>query len=98
MLRAYSCLRFFHSVPFSSATLLALCSFASFAGFLFLNEPTTLETLRAKAQYQPPVRPSRMHEHVHHAGPCSDLEDQCCDWNPADENRKLLTAWMLLFG
>jgi hypothetical protein len=24
-------------VPFSSATLLALCSFASFAGFLFLN-------------------------------------------------------------
>lgn len=30
-------LRFFHSVPFSSATVLALCSFASFAGFLFLN-------------------------------------------------------------
>jgi EmrB/QacA subfamily drug resistance transporter len=30
-------LRFFRSVPFSSATLLALCSFACFAGFLFLN-------------------------------------------------------------
>jgi EmrB/QacA subfamily drug resistance transporter len=30
-------LRFFRSVPFSSATLLSLCSFASFAGFLFLN-------------------------------------------------------------
>ncbi|WP_263382752.1 MFS transporter [Granulicella arctica] len=30
-------LRFFRSVPFSSATLLALCSFSSFAGFLFLN-------------------------------------------------------------
>ena len=30
-------LRFFRSVPFSSATILALCSFASFAGFLFLN-------------------------------------------------------------
>jgi MFS family permease len=30
-------LRFFRSVPFSSATVLALCSFASFAGFLFLN-------------------------------------------------------------
>ena len=30
-------LRFFRSIPFSSATLLALCSFASFAGFLFLN-------------------------------------------------------------
>jgi EmrB/QacA subfamily drug resistance transporter len=30
-------LRFFRSVPFGSATLLALCSFASFAGFLFLN-------------------------------------------------------------
>jgi EmrB/QacA subfamily drug resistance transporter len=30
-------LRFFRSLPFSSATLLALCSFASFAGFLFLN-------------------------------------------------------------
>ncbi len=30
-------LRYFRSVPFSSATLLALCAFASFAGFLFLN-------------------------------------------------------------
>lgn len=30
-------LRFFRSVPFSSATLLALSAFACFAGFLFLN-------------------------------------------------------------
>jgi EmrB/QacA subfamily drug resistance transporter len=30
-------LRFFRSVPFSSATVIALCSFAAFAGFLFLN-------------------------------------------------------------
>jgi EmrB/QacA subfamily drug resistance transporter len=30
-------LRFFRSVPFSSAFVLGLCSFASFAGFLFLN-------------------------------------------------------------
>jgi MFS family permease len=30
-------LRFFRSIPFSSATLLALCAFASFAGFLFLT-------------------------------------------------------------
>src|SRR5580698_8905526 len=30
-------LRFFHSVPFSSATLLALSAFSSFSGFLFLN-------------------------------------------------------------
>jgi EmrB/QacA subfamily drug resistance transporter len=30
-------LRFFRSIPFSSATLLAMCAFASFAGFLFLN-------------------------------------------------------------
>jgi EmrB/QacA subfamily drug resistance transporter len=30
-------LRFFHSVPFSSATVLALCAFSCFAGFLFLN-------------------------------------------------------------
>jgi len=30
-------LRFFHSVPFSSATLLALSAFSCFAGFLFLN-------------------------------------------------------------
>ena len=28
---------FFHSIPFSSATVLALCAFASFAAFLFLN-------------------------------------------------------------
>ena len=30
-------LRFFHSVPFSGATILGLCAFACFAGFLFLN-------------------------------------------------------------
>ena len=30
-------LRFFRSVPFISATVLAACSFGSFAGFLFLN-------------------------------------------------------------
>ena len=30
-------LRFFHSVPFSSATVLALSAFSSFSGFLFLN-------------------------------------------------------------
>ena len=30
-------LRFFRSVPFSTAALLALCAFSSFAGFLFLN-------------------------------------------------------------
>ncbi len=30
-------LRFFRSVPFTSATLLGVCAFASFAGFLFLN-------------------------------------------------------------
>jgi EmrB/QacA subfamily drug resistance transporter len=30
-------LRFFHSIPFSSATVLAVCAFACFAGFLFLN-------------------------------------------------------------
>lgn len=29
--------RFFGSVPFSSATIIAVCMFASFAGFLFLN-------------------------------------------------------------
>jgi EmrB/QacA subfamily drug resistance transporter len=30
-------LRFFHSAPFSSATILALSAYSSFAGFLFLN-------------------------------------------------------------
>jgi EmrB/QacA subfamily drug resistance transporter len=30
-------MRFFRSLPFSSATLLAVCAFSSFAGFLFLN-------------------------------------------------------------
>ncbi|SNT43947.1 drug resistance transporter, EmrB/QacA subfamily [Granulicella rosea] len=30
-------LRFFRSVPFTSATILGLCSFSSFAAFLFLN-------------------------------------------------------------
>jgi EmrB/QacA subfamily drug resistance transporter len=30
-------LRFFKSIPFSSAIALAVCAFASFAGFLFLN-------------------------------------------------------------
>jgi EmrB/QacA subfamily drug resistance transporter len=30
-------LRFFHSLPFSSATVIAVCMFAAFGGFLFLN-------------------------------------------------------------
>ncbi len=30
-------LRFFRSVPFSSATIMAVCAFASFASFLFVN-------------------------------------------------------------
>ena len=30
-------LRFFRSVPFSTAAILAVCAFSSFAGFLFLN-------------------------------------------------------------
>ena len=30
-------LRFFRSVPFTSATVIAFCAFATFAGFLFLN-------------------------------------------------------------
>jgi hypothetical protein len=30
-------LRFFRSVPFTSATVIAVCAFAAFAGFLFLN-------------------------------------------------------------
>ncbi|GAB2583142.1 MFS transporter [Dyella jejuensis] len=30
-------LHFFRSVPFSSATLIAICAFAAFSGFLFLN-------------------------------------------------------------
>jgi len=30
-------LRFFHSVPFSAATVIAVCAFAALGGFLFLN-------------------------------------------------------------
>ena len=30
-------LRFFRSVPFSGATVIAVCSFGAYAGFLFLN-------------------------------------------------------------
>ena len=30
-------LRFFHSAPFASATLIAVCMFGTFSGFLFLN-------------------------------------------------------------
>jgi EmrB/QacA subfamily drug resistance transporter len=38
-------LRFFRSVPFSSATVIALCAFASFAAFLFLT-PSYLQHVR----------------------------------------------------
>jgi EmrB/QacA subfamily drug resistance transporter len=44
-------LRFFHSVPFSSATVLAVCAFASFAGFLFLNA-LYLEQARGFSAFQ----------------------------------------------
>jgi MFS family permease len=44
-------LRFFHSVPFSSATILAVCAFASFGGFLFLNT-LYLEQVRGFSAFQ----------------------------------------------
>jgi EmrB/QacA subfamily drug resistance transporter len=44
-------LRFFRSVPFSSATVLAVCAFASFAGFLFLNS-LYLEQARGFSAFQ----------------------------------------------
>jgi EmrB/QacA subfamily drug resistance transporter len=44
-------LRFFRSVPFSSATLLAVCAFASFAGFLFLNA-LYLQLVRGLSAFQ----------------------------------------------
>jgi len=43
-------LRFFQSLPFSSATLLALCAFASFAGFLFLNA-LYLQQIRGRSAF-----------------------------------------------
>jgi EmrB/QacA subfamily drug resistance transporter len=52
-------LRFFRSVPFSGATIIAVCAFASLAGFLFLNtiylqEVRGLSTLHA-GLYQLPM-------------------------------------------
>jgi EmrB/QacA subfamily drug resistance transporter len=44
-------LRFFHSVPFSSATVLALCAFSCFAGFLFLNT-LYLQQVRGYSAFQ----------------------------------------------
>ncbi|MGC2404539.1 MAG: MFS transporter [Acidobacteriaceae bacterium] len=44
-------LRFFRSIPFSSATVLAVCAFASFAGFLFLNS-LYLEQTRGFSAFQ----------------------------------------------
>jgi EmrB/QacA subfamily drug resistance transporter len=43
-------LRFFQSLPFSSATILALCAFASFAGFLFLNA-LYLQQIRGRSAF-----------------------------------------------
>jgi EmrB/QacA subfamily drug resistance transporter len=44
-------LRFFHSVPFSSATVLALCAFSCSAGFLFLNS-LYLEQVRGYSAFR----------------------------------------------
>ena len=44
-------LRFFRSVPFSSATVLAVCAFSSFAGFLFLNA-LYLQQVRGLSAFQ----------------------------------------------
>jgi EmrB/QacA subfamily drug resistance transporter len=44
-------LRFFRSVPFSSAALIAICSFSAFAGFLFLNA-LYLQEVRGLSSFQ----------------------------------------------
>ena len=43
--------RFFRSVPFSSATLIAVCSFSAFSGFLFLNA-LYLQDVRGLSAFQ----------------------------------------------
>jgi EmrB/QacA subfamily drug resistance transporter len=44
-------LRFFRSAPFSSATLIAVCSFSAFSGFLFLNT-LYLQDVRGLSAFQ----------------------------------------------
>ncbi len=44
-------LRFFRSVPFSSAAAIAVCSFSAFAGFLFLNA-LYLQEVRGLSSFQ----------------------------------------------
>ena len=44
-------LRFFRSVPFSSATILGVCAFSSFAAFLFLNA-LYLQQVRHESAFQ----------------------------------------------
>jgi EmrB/QacA subfamily drug resistance transporter len=44
-------LRFFRSAPFSSATLIAVCSFSAFSGFLFLNA-LYLQEVRGLSAFQ----------------------------------------------
>lgn len=43
--------RFFRSAPFSSATLIAICNFAAFSGFLFLNT-LYLQEVRGLSAFQ----------------------------------------------
>jgi EmrB/QacA subfamily drug resistance transporter len=43
--------RFFRSAPFSSATLIAVCSFSAFSGFLFLNA-LYLQEVRGMSAFQ----------------------------------------------
>jgi EmrB/QacA subfamily drug resistance transporter len=44
-------LRFFRSTPFSSATVIAICSFSAFSGFLFLNT-LYLQEVRGYSAFQ----------------------------------------------
>jgi EmrB/QacA subfamily drug resistance transporter len=44
-------LRFFRSTPFSSATVIAICSFSAFSGFLFLNT-IYLQEVRGYSAFQ----------------------------------------------
>ena len=44
-------LRFFRSTPFSSATVIAICSFSAFSGFLFLNT-IYLQEIRGYSAFQ----------------------------------------------
>jgi hypothetical protein len=90
-------LRFFHSVPFSSATVLVLSAFSCFSGFLFLNA-LYLEQVRGFSAFDTGLFTLPLAIALIVCAPAAPGRPQGVRPRAAARSRKIAPIPLLLFG